>query len=231
MAWPGEYALFVSKATGTTRKVYEHIPPKDAESNVLPPWGYAWSPGSDRLAVWRSGNGTIVICRLEGAVDGKTSLTGKGNLVDLEWSSAGVLVSALDDGKGKHAIWIFDPDEKGAVPERVLERTGPILNLAISPNGKEVAFLAQDRETWSLFIVDVQEKGLRRLVKDLNGATRPTWPWYRASMRGEYPENQPRWSPDGKHITYADNSRIFVVNGDGSELKELRGRAKINSHF
>ena len=97
--------------------------------------------------------------------------------------------------------------------------------------GKEVAFLAQDRETWSLFIVDVQEKGLRRLVKDLNGATRPTWPWYRASMRGEYPENQPRWSPDGKHITYADNSRIFVVNGDGSELKELRGRAKINSHF
>jgi TolB protein len=47
----------------------------------------------------------------------------------------------------------------------------------------------------------------------------------------------PRWSPDGKHITFARNPRlgpegdVYTIRANGSELRRLTHRPKLNAHY
>lgn len=91
-----------------------------------------------------------------------------------------------------------------------------------SPDGRTVVFGARagDGARYSLWLIDVDGTGLRRLHTALPcGGSRTRPPSYACS--------EPAWSPDGRHLVFATRSAstpdrdLYVVDADGSHLRQL----------
>jgi Tol biopolymer transport system component len=85
---------------------------------------------------------------------------------------------------------------------------GSYADLAISPDGSQIAYIWMVTDAWHLQVADADGSNPSQLTReDLR-------PW------------QPSWSPDGKQIVFGssrDNSDIYVINADGRGLKNLTG--------
>jgi TolB protein len=70
-----------------------------------------------------------------------------------------------------------------------------------------IAFFGYDSVGQGLYVIGADGGGLRELAGTYNGYGRATW------------------SPDGKRLAYSANvgqqSKIFVINGDGTNLSVL----------
>ncbi len=79
--------------------------------------------------------------------------------------------------------------------------------LAISPDGKKVAFDSKQSGGYHINVVNTDGSGLQDLTRNLVSA------------------NVPVWSPNGKHIAFlslvSGKQQVFVMNADGSNQKAL----------
>jgi TolB protein len=78
----------------------------------------------------------------------------------------------------------------------------------LSPNGTQVAFMAQNEGNWDIYVINVDGSGLKRLT---NNPAR---------------DGLPTWSPNGQAIAFVSNRdgqwAIYGINADGSvQLKLL----------
>jgi len=105
----------------------------------------------------------------------------------------------------------FDPDGEAIVGPPV-SLTPPGLqasNPSVSPDGEWIAFNAEFGNPGSraIGIVRTDGSGLRQLTDS------------------GYRDLYPRWSPDGRRLTFygnrSGNSQAWIINADGSELKQL----------
>ncbi len=76
-----------------------------------------------------------------------------------------------------------------------------------APNGRQLAFARACNGAFSIYVVNADGSGLRRLT--------PT------KLDAEWPS----WSPDGKRLAFAggklDRSEIYVIDADGRGLRQL----------
>ncbi len=125
------------------------------------------------------------------------------------------------DGMGfidDKASQIFVVNAEGGEAEQITEGAFNHTQIAISPNGYEIAFVANREPNWDirrerdLWVIDIHSKQLRRITDG----------------KGSY--GSPVFSPDGKSIVmfgnrdaYAEdvNAHLFVIPAEGGELKQL----------
>ncbi len=220
LAWPGEYALFVSDLAGKSRAVYEQRPPKQPY-HVLPPWGFAWGPDSKRLAIWKSSDGQTVICRLDGTVEKEIQGIAGATLVDLDWSQDDKLVQVFDKGDGAFGLYLLNADGKTLVRKEILSFKGVVYGVKFSPKSKELVFVGKTEKGWSIYRVGVDGKNLTELVQNVTGKNPPKHYRRHFELTLKYSGNRPRWSPDGQRLTFGNNGHIHVVNRDGTDSVDV----------
>jgi len=263
LAWPGEYALFVSDTSGDTKLVCQHDRGSFYPSGrrlayqhprcrygphlaPLPPWGFAWAADSKRLAIWKSGDGKTVICRLDGSIEREFEAIADGTLADLDWSRDGLLAQAVHFGDGTFKLYTLNPESDKAERKAILDFEGPLYGISFSPDGKKLLFVGMLETDWFIYTVELDGGGLKELATGVDGdgqaglapaleddgridddefreflARQGYSHEYSSYVAGKYEANRPRWSPDGRRVLYVDGGHIYVVNRDGTGLKDL----------
>jgi Tol biopolymer transport system component len=219
LAWPGETALFASDRSGNTQLVYQHEPLQHLSYDVLPPWGFAWGPVSDRLAVWKSTDTKTVIVGLDGAQRGQISLAQQGKVAGIDWSSADLVAQIVDEENGRFCIYYINMADKNQTPRKVVTREGCIRWISFSPSGQDLVFVGKSGKAWSLLGISIEGLELTEIVQNLSGDAGS--PWYWVQSFGERLSNRPRWCPDGSRLVYGDRNHVYVVGKDGTGLRDL----------
>ncbi len=230
LAWPGEYALFVSNLAGKSRTVYEQDRPKDPRQihfHAFSPWGFACGPGNNRLAVWKSRDGQTVICRLDGTVEKEIKGIAGATLVDLDWSQDGKLVQVFNKGDGAFGLYLLNPDSKTFARKEILVFKGPVYGVRFSPKSKELVFVGKTEKGWSIYRVGVDGKNLIGLVQNVTGKNPPKHYRRPFELTLKYSGNRPRWSPDGQRLTFGNDGHIHVINRDGTGSVDLTPQGMI----
>lgn len=108
-------------------------------------------------------------------------------------SAAGRGVGGLIAFEAGGAIYVMEP---GGTPTRIVPGKGEVVNMqpALSPDASHVAFSSNVEGQFSIYVVGVDGKGLRRIT-DGSGA-----------------DSEPAWSPDGSRIAFV---RGFDATGSG----------------
>ncbi len=96
-------------------------------------------------------------------------------------------------------------------PEQLTDLAGDEDHPQVSPDGRHIAFSAEDDGKAGIYILDLATRGIRRVVSLPGGANRPTW------------------SPDGKRLAFSTTidgrGAIWVVGVDGSDPKPFHSPA------
>jgi TolB protein len=175
----------------------------------------AWSPDGKKIAFLsrRDGTGADVFVMNADGSDERNLTRKPGEEDGLEWSPDGraILFSAVPSGQplwvgGSRSasgpyrdVYVMNADGSG---QRNLTHTTEAEEYgAWSPDGRTIAFSANDGRSTRIFVVNVDGSGKRALT--------------RAS-----PETFLFWSPDGRKIAFFDGA-LSVVNADGSGLRHL----------
>jgi Tol biopolymer transport system component len=115
-----------------------------------------------------------------------------------------------------------------------------------SPGGGRIAFLSRGERSKEVYVVNADGSGQRRLTGDARFPASPAWsPNGRQLVfeggpyvRGVYVVNAdgsgqrrlarsggaPAWSPDGRTIAFFSDAKIYLMNADGSEHRQLTGK-------
>jgi len=136
-----------------------------------------------------------------------------------EASNAGSTTSIVYGFKEGDTKSIYVSDEHGQNRTQLVNATVSDGYPAVSPLGDKVAFYGKydDYKTWSIHIVDLDGKNLRRLTHVKN-----VW------------DSAPAWSPDGSKIVFAREYKntagqwqeeLWLMNNDGTEQRQIMGVA------
>ena len=94
-----------------------------------------------------------------------------------------------------------------ATPERLTKLAGDEDHPRISPDGRLVAFDADDGDKKGIYVLNLMTRGVRRVLSLPGGASHPTW------------------SPDGKRLAFRSTEdgrgAIWVAGADGSDPQPL----------
>jgi TolB protein len=130
--------------------------------------------------------------------------------------TSGSSVDVSPDGKKLAFIKndsLYISDIRGKRQVRLTESRFPVYDASPrwSPDGSKIAFARSDGQ---IYVIDVKTKQLTALTKTENNVI----------------NSEPDWSPDGSKIVFHSNrtgrSHIFIMNADGSDVKQLTGDAK-----
>lgn len=210
----GDANIFIMNADGSNsyqvvkKLLYSEVP--------------SFSPDGKRIAFSGNKNGTFEIFTIN--IDG----TGLKQLT---------FNNATNDGPkytpdGKHIVFSSDVNGTGNPRNRDLytmdAETGKNLRRitfgmdnrfarSISPNGKRIVFSSTENNIGNLYFVNIDGTGLKRITNSSGNGSGyspiPGWPVFNGAVT-------PAWSPDGKYIVYADNSRgnyrIYKIKLDKS---------------
>ncbi len=144
------------------------------------------------------------------------------------WSRDGRFAFAAVS-KGQPVLSIIRPSEEGTEEEFRLPQFGEIFNPTWSPDGEEIAFVANEGGVMDLFMLELASGEVRRLTSDA------------------YAELHPDWSPDGSRIafvtdrfstdleglTFGDYS-LAVVDVESTEIRPVatfEGAKSINPQW
>jgi len=197
------------RSDGTLRRLLPRLTLQD-----LAP---AWSPDGRRLAFIGNrrcfGCSWLYTVRRDGT--GLDRVIAQG-AYSPNWSAKGMIafVNHNDSSKipGDIADGLYTIRPDGSRLRRVYSGgyLGPGESPDWSPDGTRIAFAAATRvapDNQEIFSVDANGRGLRQLTH------------FKAHLGGGV--GAPRWSPDGKHITFVDNNDLYVVRPNGRGLRQI----------
>jgi Tol biopolymer transport system component len=117
------------------------------------------------------------------------------------WSPDGGRIAYFSRGEGSKEVYVVNADGGG---RRLLTRDARYpATPAWSPDGRQIAFEGGPGGPVSVYGVNADGSGQRRLAR--NGQA-------------------PAWSPDGRTIAFFSDSKIYLMNADGSEHRQLTGK-------
>ena len=136
---------------------------------------------------------------------------GEESVSDLSWSRdgklLGFLMNAGDDKDKKQQVWFMYVD--GGEPWQVTKHKSGVRSFEFSPDGKTLLLVAAEADS------EDQEKRTKNKddaeVVDHDLKMARLWTWDIASSQekqltsGDFTVSDPRWSPDGTHITFTSN--------------------------
>jgi Tol biopolymer transport system component len=153
------------------------------------------------------GNSDIFIVHSDGS--DLTNLTNNpAHDINPFWSPDGTQIAFQSDRSGLMQIYTMNADGSNVIQltnnevnHELMSEHGPW-----SPDGKMLLFTewgAPDARKWKLFAIggDGKDKTLLAEVPPLY--------------------TSPSWSPDGKHVAFISDSRLYVVDANGSDLTEI----------
>jgi branched-chain amino acid transport system substrate-binding protein len=138
------------------------------------------------------------------------------------WSPDGKQVAFVSERDQTTQIYVMNADgsNQTRITSSNTEKWGP----SWSPDGKEIAFSTRKNNIFQVTSINLSSKTERDITKNLAPST--SWE----------PEGYPKWSPDGSKIVFwqHDNgdkgkpSEIYVINADGSNLKQLTNYSAVS---
>jgi len=105
--------------------------------------------------------------------------------------------SARRDGNGE----IYLLTSKGEV--NISNNPAEDIESSLSADGQKIVFSSDREGVYHLYVVNVDGSGLQKVTDDAAG------------------DLSPRWSPDGSQIAFSRTGSLYVMNSDGSDVREI----------
>ena len=126
------------------------------------------------------------------------SAPGRPDVQTPVWSPDGRRIAYLSRRDGTKEIYVVSADGSG---QRTLTRSATFFATpAWSPDGRKIAFEGVRDGTTGVYVVNADGGGQRRLARS---------------------GHAPAWSPDGRTVAFFSDSKIYLMNADGSEHRPL----------
>ena len=204
--------------------------------NIAP----SFSPQGDKIAYVTEREGTFdiyLMSAIDGQdlgrlVEGERSSDFEGLFVlrpGITWSPDGKQIAFAAKSRNKNTLYTLDVRKKRVTKRFKFDLDG-LFEPTWSPDGKQIAIVGL-KDGWSdVYVVNVEDEGLRRMTRD------------------PYDEKHLDWSPDGEWIAISsdrpgadleyDGSKdftfgtynVFVLRADGSEIRQVVESEVNDSH-
>jgi hypothetical protein len=215
-AWSpdGKKIAFVSKRDGNY-EIYTMNPDGSQVTrltdNPANDYSPAWSPNSQVIAFMTERGGTpdLYTMRADGS-KAAPLLASKGKDLAPAWSyTTPELAFASDQAKeGVFDLYIVDTQNK---VRRVTQNVGNVFAPNWSPNGRYIAFAADNGKNIDIYIVKPDGTGLQQVTDD------------------KARDYLPKWSPDSNYIMFVSerggNPDIYITDGSGAVEPIISGKA------
>lgn len=144
---------------------------------------------------------------------------GEESVSDVQWSPdsrmLGFLMNAGDEKDKKQQVWFMYVD--GGEPWQVTKHKSGVRSFQFSPDGKTLLLVATEPESEDKEKRTKDKDDAEVVDHDLKMAR--LWTWNIASSqekqltKGDFTASDPRWSPDGTHVTFTSNPTPRLDDG------------------
>jgi TolB protein len=210
----GKKIAFVSKRDGNY-EIYTMNPDgsdvtrlTDDPANDFSP---AWSPNSQVITFMteRDGSPDLYMMRADGS-EPTSFLASKGKVLSPAWSyTSSELAFVSDQAKeGVFDLYIIDNQNK---VRRITQNVGNAFAPNWSPNGRYIAFAADNGKNVDIYIIKPDGTGLQQVTDD------------------KARDYLPKWSPDSKYIMFVSerdgNPDIYITDGADDVQRIISNKA------
>jgi TolB protein len=210
----------------------------------------SWAPDGSLLLFTSYRGGTGPQVWVVPAAGGRSHLVSgrKGNNTSASYSPDGREIACTLSMDGNPEIYLLDA--RGGSPRRLTHLRAIDTSPSWSPTGREIAFTSDRGGMPQVYVMDRDGGNVRRLTYDVNFTDSPAWSprgdriafvartgngfdvytcrpdgsEVRLVVSGGSNEN-PRWSPDGRHLVFASNREgvraLFVTSLDDRPPRRL----------
>jgi Tol biopolymer transport system component len=210
----GKKIAFVSKRDGNY-EIYTMNPDgsevtrlTDDPANDYSP---AWSPNSQVITFMteRDGNPDLYMMRADGS-DAALFLASKGKDLSPTWSYTSPELAFVSDQAKEGVFDLYITDTQNKV-RRITHDIGNLFTPNWSPNGRYIAFAADNGKNVDIYIIKPDGTGLQQVTDD------------------KARDFLPKWSPDSNYIMFVSerdgNPDIYITDGAGDVQRIISNKA------
>lgn len=184
----------------------EHLVSDGTDTDIEP----VWSPDGTRIAVARNGNSIWTVGPDGGSPHQVASYSGSDSVLYTEpaWSPDGARIAWMSDDTTSGEVQIFSALAIGSSGTNLVpgsnDAEGP---MEYSPDASKVLYISKQTGDYDVFVVPSTGGGGTNLTHRV----------------GDDGKSGAHWSPDGKQIVFGGGNHVWVMDADGSNLRNLTG--------